>query len=365
MRFKFITFLLALSAAVAGAGAWSVATAAASNPLVVTLTFDDGLISQYQVRNALQARGMKGTFYVNSGLVGSSPHVMTWNHIKQLAEAGHEIGGHGLEHRSLVGLDAAELRRQVCEDRANMVRQGLNPKTFAYPEGHHDATVHAALKSCGYVAARVAGGLKGGVVDTSCPRCSVAEMVPPFNELAIRVQSDGWGDDPLARLQALVLGAEETGDWLPLMFHDICSNCATKMTPAVFDAFLGWLQSRAGRGTVVKTMAEVMGANTAPAPPVVRIAKLTTTPPRAGQLFTVRAVATDGTGKQLERAQVRCSLTVAGRAMRTVVAPRYAQGIATCTWRLPLSARGKAVAGWIEPAAGTAKLRRTFRALAR
>ncbi len=59
---------IALAVAVAGSAALNPAPAqAAEGPVVVSLTFDDGLMTQYQLAPLLAAQGVKATFYVNSG----------------------------------------------------------------------------------------------------------------------------------------------------------------------------------------------------------------------------------------------------------------------------------------------------------
>ena len=60
---------------------------------IVSLTFDDGLASQRLASELLEGRGLRGTFYVPSGLVGSRGH-LGWDDIIRLAEQGHEVGGH-------------------------------------------------------------------------------------------------------------------------------------------------------------------------------------------------------------------------------------------------------------------------------
>src|SRR5262249_56513606 len=67
---------------------------AATTNTVVSLTFDDGSASQYSTMSMLSAHGMNGTYYINSGLVGSSGYYMTWPQLHDLANAGNEIGGH-------------------------------------------------------------------------------------------------------------------------------------------------------------------------------------------------------------------------------------------------------------------------------
>ncbi len=66
-------------------------------------------------------------------------------------------------------------------------------------------------------------------------------------------------------MQSYVTEAENNGGgWVQLVFHDVCDNCGEYSTTlARLVAFLDWLQPRAASGTVVRTVAEVMGA-TAP-----------------------------------------------------------------------------------------------------
>ena len=79
---------------------------AATNTTVV-LTFDDDRSDQLTANSLMDARGMVGTFYVNSNTVGDSGH-MTWTQLQNLQASGDEIGGHTLDFphvRSHDGLD--------------------------------------------------------------------------------------------------------------------------------------------------------------------------------------------------------------------------------------------------------------------
>ena len=65
--------LAALAVAVLAGMAWfTAAPVHAATNTVVSLTFDDGSASQYSTLSMLSAHGMNGTYYINSGLVGSS-----------------------------------------------------------------------------------------------------------------------------------------------------------------------------------------------------------------------------------------------------------------------------------------------------
>ena len=41
---------------------------------------------------------MHGTFYLNSGRLGTNSYYMTWDQIADLAADGNEIGGHTVDH---------------------------------------------------------------------------------------------------------------------------------------------------------------------------------------------------------------------------------------------------------------------------
>ena len=48
------------------------ATASATLPLTVSLTFDDGMADQMTAQQLLKKHGMVGTFYINSSFIGSA-----------------------------------------------------------------------------------------------------------------------------------------------------------------------------------------------------------------------------------------------------------------------------------------------------
>ena len=60
----------------------------------VTLAFDDGGISQYTLgyEQALQPHGAHATFFVNSGIVGSTPKFISWSQLAQMEANGNDIG---------------------------------------------------------------------------------------------------------------------------------------------------------------------------------------------------------------------------------------------------------------------------------
>ena len=135
------------------------AAAPAATQTMVSLTFDNGTISQYTLgyQQALQPHGANATFLVNSGTVGGGASFMSWAQVGTLAGAGNDIGGKTVSATNLT--TDPNPTAQVCNDRAALLQHGLTPVAFAYPGGANNATVQAIVKGCGYGNARTAGGL--------------------------------------------------------------------------------------------------------------------------------------------------------------------------------------------------------------
>jgi peptidoglycan/xylan/chitin deacetylase (PgdA/CDA1 family) len=83
------------------------ATASATRPLTVSLTFADGIANQMAAQQLLKKHGMVGTFYINSS---SACLHMNRADLETLKANGHEIGGHSVRHLSLISLSADEVQ---------------------------------------------------------------------------------------------------------------------------------------------------------------------------------------------------------------------------------------------------------------
>jgi peptidoglycan/xylan/chitin deacetylase (PgdA/CDA1 family) len=267
---------------------------------VVSLTFDDGIKTQYDVaRPILNSHGMKGTFYVNSGNLGANSYYMTWANTDQLNADGHEIAGHTVNHSRLTDLTAAQQQHQVCDDRTALQARGYTVTDFAYPygAGGGSASIRDLIKNCGYASARWVGGIRDA---TDCPSCPYAEKLPPTNAYTINAQPYVYGSISLSQLQGWVTQAEQHGGgWVVLMFHDICNGCYdSSVSQTVLSQFLDWLQPRAATGTTVKTVRQALGTTIDTTPPTTTIscnnAACTSTALNAP--VSVRLSATDNAG---------------------------------------------------------------------
>ncbi len=233
---------------------------------VVSLTFDDGIATQNLVRPMLVSHGMQGTFFINSGNVGASAYYMTWSDVDQLNAAGNEIGGHTVDHKRLTALTADQQHHEICDDAATLRTHGYAITDFAYPfgAGSTTTTVRQALTDCHYLSARKFGDLySNGCTDPSCP---YAEMIPPPDLYGIGTPEWYPGEYTLPDLEGFVTQAEtHGGGWVPIVFHDICDQCAdSSVSATTMSAFLDWLQARASSGTIVKTIRAALGE---PPPP--------------------------------------------------------------------------------------------------
>jgi peptidoglycan/xylan/chitin deacetylase (PgdA/CDA1 family) len=267
--------------------------AQAAGQTVVSLTFNDALVTQYtNARSILQAHNMNGTFYVASGWINkSSSAYYAWWQADDLYRDGNEIGGMGFDHKDLTQVyntdwtqDYAYKKQQVCDDFKYLAGRGYDPRSFAYPAGAYNynfpdgSNVRSIVKTCGYMAGRAVGGFS-----PSGPAYS--ETLPPKDAYAVRTLSNtSTSAIQLATLQnAVTAAASHGGGWVPLVFNQVCrqgdanySTCMASSKPidsAVFSQFLDWLANAGQAGgaptdTVVKTVRQTMGAPAQPPLPV-------------------------------------------------------------------------------------------------
>jgi peptidoglycan/xylan/chitin deacetylase (PgdA/CDA1 family) len=255
--------------------------------VVVSLTFDDGIENQYLLgyQRALAPHGLTGTYYNVSGLNDVDPQHMTWSELTALNNAGNEIGGHTVDHVNLKTMtDTSKITYEVCQDRQNLLDHGFYPTSFAYPEGAYDATDEAIVQQCGYTSGRAAGGIDVAG-DGAGPLYT--ETIPPKDPYALRTVYDAPTGTPpnvppisLAHLEATVTAAAaHGGGWVPLVFHQICSqqfdpdnyaSCIADWGPvelSTLNAFLDWLQSSAAPPRLaVQTVSQVINGPDTQAP---------------------------------------------------------------------------------------------------
>jgi peptidoglycan/xylan/chitin deacetylase (PgdA/CDA1 family) len=77
--------------------------------------------------------------------------LMSWDQVRELHRAGHEIGSHSLTHPRLPALSDARLQEEV-EGSRRALSSAIEAEvsSFCYPNGSHDARVVAAVQAAGY-----------------------------------------------------------------------------------------------------------------------------------------------------------------------------------------------------------------------
>ena len=77
--------------------------------------------------------------------------MMSWQELRVLQAAGHEIGSHSTSHPILPLVSEAELTAEIAGSRRVIAEQlGGEISSFCYPNGDHDERVVAAVQRAGY-----------------------------------------------------------------------------------------------------------------------------------------------------------------------------------------------------------------------
>jgi peptidoglycan/xylan/chitin deacetylase (PgdA/CDA1 family) len=253
------------------------ATLAPASPVVVTFTFDDDTADTVSAAPIMQASGMHGTYYTNSGTIGL-PGYQTRANLASLYAAGNEIAGHTVNHPDLTTLPTSEVQRQICVDRDTLLSWGYPVQNFAYPFAATNNTIDGIAQACGYNSARNLGDIQSRF---GCAGCGFAESIPPSKPFELAALDEVDNTWTLADLESTVTNAQNNGGgWVILTFHHVCDgNCdSLAVTPALFTQFVQWLATQSANGTTVKTVAQVIGGTTKPAvtvPPVTTTATVT------------------------------------------------------------------------------------------
>lgn len=118
----------------------------------VVLTFDDGYRSVYEHAFPLLARhGMTATVFAiaRSGGSFADRPLMEWRQMKEMREAGFEIGAHTINHPDLTRISPREMSEEIAGSKSRIEDAlGSAVTSFAYPFGRHNrASVECAREN--------------------------------------------------------------------------------------------------------------------------------------------------------------------------------------------------------------------------
>lgn len=177
-------------------------------PGSVALTFDDGYEDFLKEALPLLLRyGFPATLFVVSGQcngprrwagLGAGKRLLGWPQLKEIAQAGIELGAHTMDHLDLTTLVAEEAARQMANCRKEMEdRLGQPVTAFAYPYGR----CNAAVKALAQEQFRLACGVRTALAERGADRYEL----PRIYEFYLR--SNFW----LSRL-----GRREGRTWITM-----------------------------------------------------------------------------------------------------------------------------------------------------
>lgn len=136
---------------------------------MAVVTFDDGYRDNFTNSvPVLNEAGIPATFFVSTGFIGTDrefphdaggsnlvPHSkLTWDDLRAMEAAGHEIGSHTVNHTNLGRSDAVTMESEV-RDSLTALNHELErrPRPFSFPWGKPDDMPRQALevvRSAGY-----------------------------------------------------------------------------------------------------------------------------------------------------------------------------------------------------------------------
>lgn len=141
----------------------------------VAITFDDAYLNILtNAKPLLDKFNYPFTIFINPAIVSrNSPHYLSWQQLKNMADSGVIIANHGLEHNSLAriskGITNEEwVTKQVTDllhaEKIITEKTGQNWQYFAYPYGEYNLDIQQAIVKNGFIAF---GQQSGAVSKTS------------------------------------------------------------------------------------------------------------------------------------------------------------------------------------------------------
>jgi peptidoglycan/xylan/chitin deacetylase (PgdA/CDA1 family) len=117
-----------------------------------SLTFDDCHVSQFRCAfPLLQRHGVRARFFAIAGWIGKRSDYMTWQHLRELVAAGHEVHSHSLSHVPLTRCSEEELTRELRHSRYELEQElGVAVDSISVPFGRWDREVVEASARAGY-----------------------------------------------------------------------------------------------------------------------------------------------------------------------------------------------------------------------
>lgn len=117
----------------------------------VVITFDDGCETDLTVAAPiLRQANFRATFYITVGYLGH-PGYLVPQQVRELSDAGFDIGSHSMTHPYLSDLDDLGLHREIAESKTHLEEMTGRPVLdFSCPGGRWSSHVAAIARQAGY-----------------------------------------------------------------------------------------------------------------------------------------------------------------------------------------------------------------------
>ena len=216
---------------------------------LVVLTFDDSVASHATfVAPLLKKHGFGATFYITEGFefLQDKKHYLTWKQIKEMHDAGFEVGNHTRAHKGVNGQKPAEIAADLEHIEKRCAEHGIpKPTTFSYPGYATSPAATVVLREHGYRFARAGG----------------ARVFDPAKDdpLTLPQAFDGKPDSTLAQFKAAIAQARD-GKVAVLTFHGVpdIRHPWVNTDPAKFETYLAALKEAGCKVIAMRDLARYL-----------------------------------------------------------------------------------------------------------
>ncbi|WP_454191209.1 polysaccharide deacetylase family protein [Paenibacillus sp. Marseille-Q7038] len=130
----------------------------------LTMSYDDGVLSDRRLASVFNENGIKGTFHINSGMFGDTRYRARLTEEESLeVYQGHEVSVHTVTHPSIARCPKEQVLYEIMDDRKNLERLfGYPVRGMSYPNGSYSQEIIEMLPVFGIEYARVVQTTGGG-----------------------------------------------------------------------------------------------------------------------------------------------------------------------------------------------------------
>lgn len=120
----------------------------------LTMSYDDGRKADERLVSIFNRNGIKGTFHINAGLLGTNDR-LTGEEAVELYQ-GHEVSAHTLTHPTIARCPKEMLVHEIMEDRKQLEQLvGYTVRGMSYPNGSYNRAIIDMLPHLGIEYSRV------------------------------------------------------------------------------------------------------------------------------------------------------------------------------------------------------------------